>query len=144
VQDVTISKDKLLHTLEENRTKHRKVFEAAMEGYKEQVRKELETRLHAMDRGRIPDLVIHLTAPEDHTREYTAIIEEIKWHEGTTLDLDDVTFRQFVLDQWSWKRRWLTHSSNYAAATVNEYYSPEVSPGDDDDVVAGSRFGDPR
>ena len=121
---IRVKKDELLKRLQENRDKHREVFEAALNGYREYAEELLRGTIEDLKRGRVPDIKISVSRPEDHTRDYDRVIGMLKMHQGEEFDLDETTYAQYVDDDWSWKRQWLRLSSEYAAgATIANYGS---------------------
>jgi hypothetical protein len=119
---ITVQKDELLEKLEENRRKHRTVFEDALHGYADKMQDILEGYVNDMKRGRIPVIQIGLIRPEDHTRDYDRVIGMLKMHQGDVFELDEDTYRQYVDDDWGWKRQWLATSTEYAAGSVQANY----------------------
>lgn len=121
---IKVDKGELLKRLEENRDKHRAVFEAALNGYKEHATAVLKDHLADLAHGRTPEIRISVTRPEDHTRDYDRVIGMLKMHQGITFELDETTYAQYVDDDWQWKRQWLQTSTRYAAgATIANYGS---------------------
>jgi vacuolar-type H+-ATPase subunit H len=122
VKPITMNKETLLKILEENRGKHRTVFEDALEGYAEEAEKTLQAHLNAIRKGRTPDIRIILDRPEDHTKDYDRIIGMLKLHLGDTWELDEQSYRMYVDDDWAWKRQWIDTSNQYAAGSVQAVY----------------------
>ncbi len=122
---ITVSKTELLERLEENRAKHRTVFEAAVTGYRKEALDRLEHRIKQLKDGKLPDLFINLTVPEDHTRDYDRVIKMVQMHIGDTFELSEGDFGSYVMDDWKWKRQWAYTNSTYAAAAVEQAYGDE-------------------
>jgi hypothetical protein len=120
-----VDKQELLKILEENRDKHRSVFEKALEGFKKQTRNELNRALARVGDGNREDVFIHLQAPSDHTSEYDRAIKTVKLHQGDTIQLTEKDVAHYIQDDWGWKRQWLDTSSTYAAAAVQKVYDSE-------------------
>lgn len=121
---IRVKKDELLKRLQENRDKHRDVFEASLRGYREHAERVLHQHLDDLAHGKVPEIRITVTRPEDHTRDYDRVIGMLKMHQGEVFDLDETTYAQYVDDDWGWKRQWLRTSSEYAAgATIANYGS---------------------
>jgi hypothetical protein len=127
MQDVTIRKPELLQHLSDNRSKHRQVFEAALEGYRKEAIRRLQDRVRKLRDGKIPNLFIGLTEPEDHTKDYDRVIMMVEMHVGDNFILDESSFGSYVMDDWHWKRQFYKSSNTYAAATVAEVYGDEAA-----------------
>jgi hypothetical protein len=128
-QPTKMKKAELVKILKANRAKHKRVFTAALEGYRQQAEAELEQRITALRNGRIPKLHWPYTEPEDHTRDYDRVIRMIELDTGVTWTLDETEFGNLVMDDWRWKREFLRTSNRYAAAAVHTDYAEFV---DDD------------
>ena len=106
----------LLATLEVNRDTHRGIFIKAQEKYREAVIAALDDRLQKARDGKPFTLQFGLLTPEDHTDDYDRVIAMVKAHQDHTIDLDEQTFAQLVLDDWGWKRQWQTTTASYVAS----------------------------
>ena len=84
---VLISKDKLLAKVKENRNAHRIQFIEALEGWQEQVLKELEKAIVDAKSGIKFKTHFDLPKPVDHTSEYDSLIMEIEWKEEEQITL---------------------------------------------------------
>jgi hypothetical protein len=113
MQEVLISKDKLLTKLKENRETHRAQFKEALEGWKERVLEELEKAVENAKKGLKYETYFSLPRPEDHTEEYNAVIDQVEWNEEEQIELDLHSFNQFIRDDWGWKKDFLTNSAMY-------------------------------
>lgn len=120
--ETTIKKDELLDIINENRTKHREVFEAALAGYQEKAKEILQQNLDDLNAGRVRELRILLSRPEDHTRDYDRIIRMLQLDVNSEFTLSEQRFAQYVMDDWDWKRDWLSMSNRYASASTQEAY----------------------
>jgi hypothetical protein len=74
MQTIKVDKAKLIATLEENRARHRKIFEEACDGYQKAVIKELEAQLNRAKAGIRRSIQISIPAPVDQTKEYDRAI----------------------------------------------------------------------
>lgn len=110
---VTVTRQKLLTYLEENRTQHRALFEEAQVGFREQVIQLLDKRLEDAKQGKGIDLRIHLPEPQDHTKDYDRVILMVKMSVNDEIELTHQEFQQYVMDDWSWKREFVATASNY-------------------------------
>lgn len=116
MREVTISKDKLLKKLRENKDKHAAIFEEALEGWKKRVIEEIEKSLEDARAGRKFRTLIRLPQPENHVRDYASIIEQVEWHEAEVIVLDFRQFERFVRDNWGWTDDFLRTSSPYSSS----------------------------
>lgn len=115
MEQIVISKQKLLDKLRENRNNHRKIFEEALEGWRKRVIIELQCALRDARKGLKYRTYFNLPQPTDHTNEYDRIIDQIEWCETELIQLDQIQFNQFVRDDWGWKNDFLTNATIYNA-----------------------------
>lgn len=114
MNEITVPKAQLLTILKENRSKHRSIFEEALEGYRKRVVDELEARLFAARAGTKWDAMIVLVQPENHTKEYDRAIQMLEMDINDTVILDEQQFTMFVQDEWGWTDRFLTSNAPYS------------------------------
>lgn len=100
--NVKVSRVSLLQKIKANRENHRKVFEEALEGYREQAIEELDKMLAEARAGKQIRREVGLIQPMDKTEDYDRVIAMLEMSVDETIDLDAQSFAQYVLDQWSW------------------------------------------
>lgn len=99
---VKVKRVGLLAKVRTNRQKHRKIFEEALEGYREQAIKELDAILAEARAGKRIRRAIALDEPIDQTLEYDRVIAMLEMSIEPTITLSSVAFSNYVLDQWHW------------------------------------------
>jgi hypothetical protein len=122
MKPITVPKDELIQVIETNRDKHRTVFNEAMLGYAKEAETILQTYLNDIRMGKVRKIQIILDQPEDHTRDYDRVLGMLRMDIGDTFELDEQSYKQYVDDDWTWKRAWIDTSTQYAAASVYENY----------------------
>lgn len=122
-QELTMSfpKEVLIKQIQENRDTHRSVFEAALEGYRTEAVKRLERQIEEIKAGK---LVSHfsLTLPEDHTDDYDTVLSMLNACVDEEIELTMSDYAMYMLDEWSWKKQFITSNSLYAAGAVRDAY----------------------
>ncbi len=113
---IQVSKDVLLKTLQTNHDKHAKEYDKAKRGWVKLFRKELVDKLATLDAGGKLELHITNQKPESHLDDYAEAIEMVGFHAHPTIELDQQEFRQFMKDDWNWKRLWAASNSTYIAS----------------------------
>jgi hypothetical protein len=108
--------------MEDNRRRHRTVFNDALAGYEREAEKILREHVEALQKGKHPHIQIILDRPEDHTRDYDRVIGMLRMHTEDTFELDEGSYRMYVDDDWAWKRQWIDTSVTYAAGSVAANY----------------------
>ena len=112
---IFIDKAKLLVKLKENRERHREKFLKAQEGYRAEVIEQLDKALKDTREGRKICTHFRLEAPQDQTPDYDRAIEMLDWSLDDKIELTSDDFRQYVRDEWHWKRDWGVSNAMYLA-----------------------------
>ena len=111
MEKITVNKEKLLTTLQTNRSEHRAMFEKAQEVYRAEVIKVLDKRLKQARKGGRIVTFINLPEPVDYTTEFDRAIAMVEWNEGNEVTLSERDFQRYVLNMWEWQQ-------NFAASTM--------------------------
>lgn len=118
MKSVKVSKVDLLVALRDNRSGHRAIFEEALEGYKDTVLGLLSQHVKDVKAGKVKMIQVFLPEPEDHTKDYDRVIRMVEMSLEDELELDQSEFRQYVMDDWSWKNQFLTSNSTYSGTAL--------------------------
>lgn len=113
MREVKVDKIRLTGKLEANRTAHSEEYQSALRGWQKEVSEILKLDAQGLDSGKLAKLTPFDPAPQDHTQDYTNILEALEFSVEETLTLDFTTFRQYVLDDWNWKESWKISTSKY-------------------------------
>lgn len=114
MQNIRVNKFELRDTLTKNRAEHRKIFEEAVEGYRKEVISRLEDHLERVKEGSLIRVYVSLPQPSDHTADYDRALQMLEWSLDEEIEIDEQTFSELVMDDWSWKREFLTTNSAYS------------------------------
>lgn len=115
MRTVKVTKADFIERVQVNRDNHRNIFEKAQEGFKERMIEELERRLEDARKGREIQMFIALDPPEDHTHEYDRVLTMARMSTEDVLELTEQEFGSYVMDDWAWKRAFLSNSMTYGA-----------------------------
>lgn len=110
---VKVDKLELIVKVKENRNAHKKVFEKAINRYREQVICELEKSISLAKEGKRIRTQIYLPEPIDQTKEYDRALAMLEMSVNLNVELTKQDFAQLVLDDWSWKDSFTSTVSNY-------------------------------
>jgi len=124
--NVTVKVDDLMAKIQDNRDKHRAVFEDALAGFKDAAVKALNERVEKIRTGkRGVNLYVSLAEPSDHTRDYDRVIGMLEMHKAAgndTITLAESDAARYVNDDWEWKRQWARLSNSYASKSYASKY----------------------
>ena len=121
---VVVKKDEALVILRKNREAHRGIFLEAVDGYKKQAVQMLEKHIDNIKKGKVARVSVSLPQPADYTKEYDRVIKMLEMSIDDTVELDDVAFGQYIMDDWNWKLQFLTSNSAYSG-TASAYLAQE-------------------
>lgn len=113
-----LKRDKLLEILKENRAKHIKAFDLAVEHRRMDVieklpmlLKEFELKTRDLER-------IDFPLPKSSETEYNTIIRKMELDVRETIELDDRQFQNWVMDRWVWSDNFMRTSATYALGKI--------------------------
>ena len=113
---VKVDRGKLLETLKENKARHVAEYDEAVVEYRKAAEKALRKRaIEIRDGETLKKEVDGLPAPLSFADDYDRAIAMTEWSESETLDLDEHTFRSWVLDEWNWRVQFAGTTSLYNA-----------------------------
>ena len=114
---VKVERDKLLNILKDNREQHRVTYKETLDRYKQEVTRHLQ---FALDQALADEKFItniKLVAPKDYTENYNRIIGMLELSIEEIVEIDDTEYRQYVLDEWVWKKDFEMSNSSYASSS---------------------------
>jgi hypothetical protein len=110
---IQVAKHKLIERLQQNRGKHEREYQEALEGYKARLVFVLTRKLEAAKKREDVDHRIDLVVPESHLADYDRALTMLEWEETDALALTQTEFDQFVLDSWPWRDEFLRVHASY-------------------------------
>ena len=99
---VTVTKSDLLAKLKAGLEKHQTEFLKADAGYKEAAVDFLELALARAKTGDLTDIHFRLQAPGNFAKDFERAIAMIEMSVQDQVELDEQTFKQWVLGEWAW------------------------------------------
>ncbi len=111
---VEVQKAELLEALNKNRDGHRTIFLEAQEGWRAYIIEILDARLEDARAGRSVDMSFRFPAPEDHTSDYDRVIKMVEMEVAATIEISEVEFAQYVMDDWDWMAQWSGANVHYS------------------------------
>jgi hypothetical protein len=103
MKTVNVSQEQLLADLVKNRKKHAKEYELAAKEYKEAARVAVEKLLEKIVSGKPFKLYISIPEPVSHVSDYDCTIQMVEMSVDRIIELTELEFRQYVLDEWQWR-----------------------------------------
>jgi len=116
----SVKKQELLDIIKKNRDAHHDIFMKACEGFQKEMLKRLAQKMKIIRAGKMVDSFVGLPIPEDHTRDYNRVIRMIELDTRDIIELSEQEFAQFVMDDWAWKKEWVSTASNYTQMVFDD------------------------
>lgn len=111
---VTVDKADLLAKVEENRAKHIEENVLAMVKWRELLAERLVLEwYHATQHDDVDLNFSKLPKPMAFTEDYDTAIAMLRWEQGEQVELDEHTFKNLVLNQWSWGGKFAASNTAY-------------------------------
>lgn len=110
---VKVKKVELLEKLKANRDAHQAIFEKALEGYRKLCIEHLEQMLAEAKAGKVIRRKVELQEPVNQTKDYDRAIAMLEMSQDDIIELSEIDFQQYVLDDWRWKEQFTTTNSRY-------------------------------
>jgi hypothetical protein len=96
-----------------NREKFLERYNIALDGYF----KDLNAYSNALKKcakdKTIPKQIYPPSIPDNHLKDYDTTISMIAADQSETIDISQEDYRQYVLDEWTWKDIWSISNSKY-------------------------------
>ena len=113
MREVTVSKSDLIQRVETNQADHVAVFDRAIVGYRHAAMAFFNEQIDKASRGEQFETYFKEPIPEDHSEDYEAALDMLAMSQDESITLTAQEFRQYVRDDWGWKRAWTETTSNY-------------------------------
>ena len=120
MKEVKVGRDELRRVLIDNRNKHQRIFEEALDGYKKKVIEVLERTLEQARAGQRVHEHISIPRPVNQTHEYNRAIRMMEMSVDEQITLTTQEFDAYVMDRWMWKANFLLANSAYSSTAANE------------------------
>jgi hypothetical protein len=119
--NVTVKKETLLATLQENRERHKKIVAEAREGYLKKAEAALRSRLDVIRSGKMDGLIFGLSLPVDQTKVYDTAIRLLEVDINDEMELTPSQVRNLVMDEWDWTEHFAMTNSAYSDTAAAHY-----------------------
>ena len=111
---IKVDKAQLIKTLKKNRKKHRGIFLAAQDTYRQRMIEELDRALNEAKNGGVIQRAFSLPVPEDHTSDFDTVIQMLEWDNKKTVELNQREFQTYVENECGWAQSFGANTMAYA------------------------------
>jgi hypothetical protein len=115
---ISVKKADLIKRVLENKEKHVKEYQEAVEAIKIEAQDQLEANRKYAEAGEYHKMRFQLTTPINNAKEYDKIVEMFNWEIKDEVELSQGEFNEYVLDE--------THFA-IAARSSNTMYAEKLS-----------------
>jgi len=112
MEKLTVHKQNLIDVLVENRDKHQKEYELALEGYKMSAIEQLKAKLKEFNKSETFDpnwKNLH----ESHVKEYDDTIDMLKVVNDDYILISMGEYLRFYKNEWQWANNWNFMNTGY-------------------------------
>jgi hypothetical protein len=116
MRDVKINKAELLNIVRDNKEKHIKEFNEAVEDYKKAALKVSEDNLALAQSGDVDKIAKIKGMPQKPTSfedAYARAIRMLELSVEDVIEIEEHVFNQLVLDEWTWKQQFVASGALY-------------------------------
>lgn len=124
MNEILVEKIDLLAILEENRKKHQDEYQHALEGWRaiisneiglciEQLRIDKSEIESGNKNTRVKPIEFEYDPPVSHDHDYRRAIDMLNMHTDSKIALRTPEYRQYVEDDWDWRKPWTNRNSRY-------------------------------
>jgi hypothetical protein len=109
----------IIQRLRENRKKHEEIYAEAVVGYQKKAITMLEERLEKVKANPLEHTSVPLSVPQNHLKEYDRTILMVDQCLDVELELDEQEYSQYIQDNWTWTRTFLSSNSGYSSMAAS-------------------------
>lgn len=116
MRDVKMDKAELLAIVRENKEKHIREYNEAVEDYKKAAVKLAQENLELANTGdldKISKIKSMPSKPTSYEDSYTRAIRMLELSVESIIEIEEQIFNQLVLDEWQWKHNFAVASALY-------------------------------
>lgn len=114
MDSVKVNRDELLKIVRENKEKHIKEYEEAVNDFRLAVIKISNENMEIVNAGKV-DIKSLPVKPTSYESNYVRAIRMLELSVDTVIELNQYDFAKLVLDEWEWKQIFSTSNSSYKA-----------------------------
>jgi hypothetical protein len=108
------NRQRLIEVLTENRAKHRKEYDEAVEEYWQAVRRKLDKIMVKYKNRENVGYVVTMPRPStSHEKDYDRVLQMLQMAVETEVSLSEKDFARYILDDWEWKDDFNTTKGSY-------------------------------
>lgn len=113
--NTNIQREVLISVLKTNLEIHKKIYEEAKVGFLEKCASEIANLTkNFQNNDGTKNVFISINAPTHNIKEYERAIRMLELTEDRVIKLEEHDFNQLVMDEWSWKKKFLFDNCNYS------------------------------
>lgn len=114
-QQFNVKRDDLINAIKKCKADHVAAYAEAKADYEAALLAEFTRIRDQIAAGNFKDVSLHLPAPQDHTADYTDILEGLEFSSDETFLLDKDAYKAYVKNEWSWSHHFAESASMYKA-----------------------------
>ena len=105
MKTVNINREELLKKVKENAAQHEADYKEMEDQYPQVALNLLKQRMKEIKKTGEVNVHFNLRPPEDHRKDYNTLIKMLEMSVDNEIELNQVEFQEYVLNQWEWQNR---------------------------------------
>jgi ATP phosphoribosyltransferase len=114
-QQLSVKRLDIIEAIKEGQAKHLAAYAEAKADYEAVLLSEFTRIRNQIAAGNFAEVTIHITAPQDHSAEYSDILEMLSYGVEDSLVLDRDAFKAYFKNEWQWSHHFHETASFYKA-----------------------------
>jgi len=117
MNEIKVNKQELIATIKDNLKKHKVDYEEALILRREKIKNIFKEEIKKIDGDKSyqtnVEFIYSELKPKNNTKSYEKALQKLEMSVDEFIELSDEDFNELVLDEWHWKREFLTSSLRY-------------------------------
>lgn len=113
---LSINRLEIIQAIKEGQAKHNSEYTEARADYEAVLLKEFTRLQEQIAAGNFKEVSINIPAPQDHSAEYTHILQMLERGTAEDLVVDSDAFKAYFNNEWVWSRGFAETASFYKAS----------------------------
>ena len=116
MEKIKVEKKTLIDALVKNRAEHKRIYDEAFQGFKEEA---IETAGKILDAAKDAEhlgvirLSLGLTPPANNLKDYDRAIGMLEMSIDNEVEITSLEFQHYIQDDWGWKNSFLLSNTKY-------------------------------
>lgn len=112
---ITVDRTKLLDKVKKNLEIYKDLYQSSVDAYWKLAERKLANMLERTKQHRKIEPYLNISFPTNHKEDYELIISMLEFSEDEKVILTPQEFSKYVLNNWSWRKDFITQTTTYVS-----------------------------